>query len=675
MTRHHVRAAHAVGPWTFSAAFFVCALLGLLTLAASAGCSRATPGYYGTTQPKHGPDEVWSSLISEPEYLDPGTASETVGSGIIINLFAGLTQPHPVTLEPMPDVAERWDVSDDGTRYVFHLRATSWSDGVPVTAGDFEYAWRRVLDPRTGSKYGSFLYGVKYAELFNRRALIVRSVGTATEAELRKHIESIAPLELVRMAPELDAAFIVVGGEEAARPALRERLLRELSGQAWQGHELRATAVDSSLVGVHAQDDHTLVVELESPLPYFLHITKYHTAMPVPRHLFERLVKAGINPELWTRPEHIVSNGAYLLTEAKFRQFMLLTKNPRYWDASHVKLQRVRLLMIDSANTILNMYKAGEIDSIGSAVALPAEFLESLRPQRDFHTGAQLALYFYWLNTAVPPLDDVRVRRALSLATDRQSMVTHVTRAGQLPTADIVPDGLAGYAGLHSPLFDPERARALLREAGYSAAHPLPPIALVYNTAESHKQLAEALQAMWHKHLGIDVEIENQEWKVYLKSLRAHEFQIARHGWIGDYPDPFTFLELFGSHNGNNHSNWHNTQYDDMLEHANRERDPQRRLALLQEAERMVADAVPVVPLYVYTRSELIKPYLRGHVLNSEARHLYKYWWIDRRWYTGVPTTELPHGFPEPPTASARVTAAPTPPTPTPTPRTLGATP
>jgi oligopeptide transport system substrate-binding protein len=412
--------------------------------------------------------------------------------------------------------------------------------------------------------------------------------------------------------------------------------------------------MDGSEIGVRAADERTLLVELEAPLPFFLHITKYYTALPVPRHVLERLEREGKDTELWTRPEHIVSNGPYVLAEARFRQRMRLEKNARYWDAQNVKLQRIQLPLIENYNTTLNMYEAGEFDAIGPTTTLPAEFLDVLRTQRDFVSAPYMSVYFYWVNHKIPPLDNPLVRQALSLAIDRDSLVKHVTRAGQIPTADIVPEGLGGYVGIKTPYFDPERARRLLREAGYSPEQPPPQITLRYNTSEGHKQVAEAVQAMWRKHLGIHVEIENQEWKVYLKSLETRDFQLGRFGWIGDYPDPFTFLELFTAHNGNNRSGWSSSEYDEILRKANFQRDPARRLEQLQEAERIFARELPVIPLYVYTRSELVKPYLRGHTLNYECRYFFKYWWIDQRWYHGQPNDPLPHGFPPAPARGIR---------------------
>jgi ABC-type oligopeptide transport system substrate-binding subunit len=525
---------------------------------------------------------VWTNLGAEPEWIDPGKCSESAGGVVASNLFAGLTQAHPQSLQPMPDVARSWDISSDGTVYTFHLRPTQWSDGTPLTAHDFEYAWKRVLDRATASKYASFLFPIKNGEAFN--------------------------------------------AGKAPRDA----------------------------VGVRALDDLTLEVTLENPLPYFLDVTAFYTAMPVPRHVIERLARTGQNPDLWTRADNIVSNGPFVMAQWKFRQFMVFAKNPRYWDAAHVKLERVRLLMVESTNTSLNLYEAGELDSLGGS-AVPSEFMDPLSRYMDFQRGPTLGTYFFWLNVKAPPLDDLRVRRALSLAIDRVSLVKYVTRAGQVPTADLVPPGTGGYSGLHSALFDPVQARRLLAEAGYGPGRPLPTITLRYNTMEGHKQIAEAVQQMWKQHLGVHVELENQEWKVYLKTLQATDFQIARMAWIGDYPDPNTFLELLTKSNGNNHSNWSNAEYDGLLEQANRTRQRGRRLQLLERAEALAMAQVPLIPLYVYTRSELVKPYLMGHFLNYQQRLLFKYWWIDPRWYA----TDRPERLPNPPPPPLVPEAAP----------------
>ena len=620
--------------------------LALAVLTLGCACARSDPRYYGTTEPLHGPDEIWTNLSAEPEYIDPGKASDSAGGEVITNLFAGLVQAHPQTLEAMPDIADRWSVSEGGRRYTFHLRHSVWSDGTPLTASDFEYAWKRVLDPATDSKYNTFLYPLRYAEMFSRRALLVRGVGAADEGPLREAVVKLAVVDTMRMAPELGAAFVLLGGDDATRAAQRLRVIAALNGSSLRGVPLQVSVTDASVVGVHAVDSQTLVVDFEDPLPYFLDLVKFHVAMPVPRHVLERLVKAGKNPDLWTRPEYIVSNGAYVLGAAKFRQFMRFDRNVHYWDVAHVRTAHIKLLLVESYNTTLNMYEAGELDNIGSNANLPSEFMDRLERYRDFHRAPLMSTYLYWLNVKEPPLDDVRVRQALRLAIDRKVLVDRVTRGGQTPSADLVPDGLAGYTGPHTPSFDPARARALLVEAGYGPKHPLPTITLTYNTSEGHKQLAEAVQQMWRTALGVRVQIENQEWKVFLKNLEGMNFQVARMGWVGDYPDPYTFLELLRSGNNNNHSHWSDARYDGLLRGANLATDRDTRMALFQQAENLIADAAPIIPVYVYTRSELTKPYVMGHALNYENRYLFKYWWIDRRWYRGVPERRLPDGFP-----------------------------
>ena len=521
------------------------------------GCGNTGSPYVGTVRPRHGPYELWINNSSEPEWLDPSRCSDSTGGEIIWNTFEGLVQAHPETLEPLPAIATSWQVSDDGRRFTFFLRPSQWSDGQPLTAHDFVFSFRRLVDPQTASKYAS-------------------------------------------------NGFIFSGGAEIAR------------GEA---------SPDS--LSVRAVDELTLEVELVDPLPYFLNFLGFYSFMPIPRHLLEDLDRRGIDTDLWTRPEHVVCNGPYRMTEWQFRQRMVFDKNPRYWDAAGVKLDRVRLAMVESATTALNMYTAGEFDWPGGNTSLPAEFLDHLSRYRDFHQHPYLAVYFYWINTQAPPLDDPLVRRALSLAVDREALVKHVTRGGQIASADLVPAGLAGYEGLGRPVHDPDAARRLLAEAGYPGGKGLPPVTVSFNTSEGHRQVAEALQAMWQQELGIEVELANQEWKVFLANAEQMNFQLCRMGWIGDYADPYTFLELLTSDCGNNHSNWASPAYDRLLAAANRQADPAARLALLRQAEALALDEQPLIPLYVYTRSQLIKPYVRGIWGNHQDRHPWKYIWID----------------------------------------------
>jgi ABC-type oligopeptide transport system substrate-binding subunit len=589
-----------------------------LVLLFVAACSRGDPRFFGRVVPAHPPDEVWTNNGSEPEWIDPGKCSDSAGGTVVSNLFAGLVEPDPVTLEPIPDIARSWEISDDGRRYTFFLRESGWSDGTAVTAHDFVYSWRRVVDPKTASKYATYLYTLKYGQEVNTRAVLVPGV-----------VPDIVPIRSQRPAPELGGTLVIVDGDEAADLQMRRDKLVQATG---------GRVVDPSILGVRALDDLTLEVELENPIPYFLQSLSFYTTLPVPRHVVERLGGS----DLWTRPEHIVTNGAYTLEEWRFRQHMWFRKNPHYWDA-RAKVPRIRMAMVESYNTSLNLYEAGEFDYSGENLSLPSEFMDHLSQFQDFFRDPYLGIYFYWINTHQPPMDDPRVRQALSLAIDRQALVTHVARAGQIPTSDMVPDGLAGYRALKSPIYDPDRARRLLAEAGYPAGRGFPKTSVIYNTSEAHKQLAEAAQQMWKETLGVEIQIDNQEWKVYLKNLEMMNFQVARMGWIGDYPDPYTFLELFTRDNGNNHSGWSNAEYERLLQQANAMRDKEGRLDLLRQAEAILHAATPVIPFYVYTRSEMRKPYLMGHWGNFQNEHRFKYWWIDERWVDGPQATLLPN--------------------------------
>lgn len=531
--------------------------VGFIAILAATGCQPTESRYFGATTPRHGPDELWINNGSEPEWLDPNTCSDGAGGEILWNTFAGLVQAHPATLEPMPEIATHWDVSADGRMYTFHLRPSLWSDGRPLTAHDFVYSFRRLVDPATASKYAS------NGAIFKGGAAVCRG--------------------------------------EAAPETL----------------------------GVRAIDDLTLHVELEDPLPYFLPFLTFYSFMPIPRHLFEDLDRRGIDAALWTRPEHVVCNGPYRLTEWRFRQRMVFEKNPRYWDVANVRLERVRVAMVESATTTLAMYAYGDLDWPGSNTAPPAEFMERLRRHDDLQSHPYLGAYFYWINTTAKPLDDPRLRRALSLAIDRRALVDYVARGGQTPTADLVPDGLAGYRGLGRPLFDPAAARRLLMEAGYASGADVPSITVIYNTAEGHKQIAEAIQQMWREHLGIDVRLENQEWNVFLTNAGLTNFQICRMGWTGDYADPFTFLELLQSACGNNHSNWRDAAYDRLLREANRDGDRAARLETLRAAEALALAEQPLIPLFFSSRPQLVKPYVRGIWGNQQDRHPWKYISID----------------------------------------------
>ena len=610
--------------WASLASVPLARLVPLATVLAGLAAACAEPGGpFGTSRPRHGTDELWVNNAAEPAWIDPGRCIDSVGGEVILNIFAGLTQPHPETLVPMPDVAERWEVSPDGRRYVFHLRPSTWSDGTPLGARDFEWSWKRVLDPATAARSASFFYVLAGGEAFHQGALVVRGLAGAPALEaVRTAFAGIDASARVQAASEPGALFVFL--PEPARP----RGLA-LDGTSLGGVALSVRPADASLVGVRAADDATLEVELARPAPYFLQLLYHYTAMPVPKHVLAALAARGEDEGRWTLPAHIVSNGAFVLAEWRFRRYLLLARNERYWDAAHVRLARVRLSEVERYATALDLYKAGYLDWIGTNTTLPAELIGALAAHEDFRSSPFLTIYWYWLNTRRPPLDDVRVRRALSLAVDRQAIVTRIKRGGELATADIVPEGVAGYHGPHSAIFDPDSARRLLAEAGFPGGRGWPRVTLAVSRGENHRLIAEAVQAMWRRELGIEVAIETREWRVLLDDLANGRFDIARLGWAGDYPDPMAFLEVLASQSGNNFSGWRDEVYDALLGQAAQTGDSASRLALLRGAEALAASAQPLLPLYVMVRHQLAKPYVHGLWPNHLDRHPYKWMWIE----------------------------------------------
>lgn len=584
-------------------------LLGLV------GCTTKPQSVYGTPVLQHDPNVLRINNGSEPETLDPGLSSESTGSELISNLFAGLLDTDPHTGAPVAEIASSWQVDTTHRRYRFTLRASRWSDGVDLSAEDFIFAWRRILDPKTASRNASLLYVFNNAQAFHEGWLRFEPSADANQVcTMPQQLPKDAQLH-----PQEAQIWLALPADQP--PQLWEHTCVQIQHQ-W-GHLRPASPND---LGMRSCDAHTLEVTLSQPTPYFLHLLAHTALRPVPRHLFDTLMHKHIDPALWTRPEHMVSNGAYTLQRWRFKRDMRLAKNPYYWDHANVAIPLVDVLQIENAYTALNLYRTGEIDWLGANTSIPSEFVQSLQHFTDFSTAPMLSVYFYWLNTKDPQLSDPRVRKALSLAIDRQALVRYVLRGGQIPTADLVPQGLQGYPAAQNPLFDPNTARQLLQQAGYTRAHPLPMLTLRYNTADSHRQIAEAIQAMWQQHLGVQVELENQEWRVFLQNVERGQFQIARLGWIGDYPDANSFLyDILSCHAHNNASGWLNPQYEQLLTEANHLTDPQKRLTLLHQAEVLALNEQPLIPLFFSTYPTLVQPYVRGYSSNPLNKHPYKH--------------------------------------------------
>jgi ABC-type oligopeptide transport system substrate-binding subunit len=382
---------------------------------------------------------------------------------------------------------------------------------------------------------------------------------------------------------------------------------------------------DERAVGIRAPDDSTLVVRLAEPTAYFLHLTEFYTFLPVPRPAIERFGNR------WTLPRNIVCNGAFTLESWRQNDRFEFARNPRYWDAANVRLDGLIAYSVEDLNTSVNLYKAGVIDWCPSGF-MPSQFLPYLRGYADFRHGNYQGVQFFSINVTRKPFDDVWVRRALNFAVDRDAIANDLLKRSREPWGNFTPTGYPGYAQPPGIRFDPERARACLARAGYPGGRGFPKFAILINTSEDGRRISEALQAMWKRELHVDVEILNQEWGSYLQSTSALQYDVARRSWIGDYLDPNTFLACYVTGDGNNRTGWSNARYDALLRDAAKEVDAAKRFALLREAEALLLDQGPVIPIYHFSTNELVKPYVRGIYQTALDVHPLTYAWLDRDW-------------------------------------------
>lgn len=369
-------------------------------------------------------------------------------------------------------------------------------------------------------------------------------------------------------------------------------------------------------VGLKVIGTHVLEVELVAPTPYFLQLTYFGTLYPVHRKTVET------HKDKWTRPEHIVSNGPFVMTAHEPKSKIVYEKNAKYWAADRVHLTQIVVLPIDDSNTAMNKYLNEEIDW---ARAVPASRIEEAKKNPDYFVQPYLGSYFYSFNVTKKPFDDVRVRKAFWLATNRERITKDVLKAGQIPTTSYCPPGLFGYEAPKGDAFNPLKAKALLKEAGYPDGKGFPEVELLYNTSEDHKLVAEAIVDMWKRTLGVNVKLRNEEWKVYLKSVDGLNYQIARRGWIGDYGDPNTFLDMFVTQGGNNNTGWSREAYDKAIALAAKTSDAKERMKILAGAERLLLKEAPIMPIYHYVNQGFLAPTVGGWHENIRDIHPFQF--------------------------------------------------
>jgi oligopeptide transport system substrate-binding protein len=385
---------------------------------------------------------------------------------------------------------------------------------------------------------------------------------------------------------------------------------------------------DFDQVGYKVLDDHTFQVTLENSTPYFLSLLLHHSWFPVHLPTIRKYGDPYLRGSKWTRVGRFVGNGAFVLAKWRVNDIIVVKKSPTYWDRDRVRLKEIHFAPIESDETEERAFRAGQLHVTETVPLTKLDFYRQSYPDL-LHIEPYLGTYFYRCNVTKPPLNDKRVRRALALTIDRESLVNNVLRGGQLPAFCLTPPGTVGYTCRTQLQENIAEAKRLLAEAGYPGGKGLPPIELLYNTLEAHRIIAESIQQMWNKNLGLEVQLVNQEWKVYLDSERTLNYQVDRASWIGDYVDPNTFLDMFVTGGGNNRTGWSNLEYDRLIAEAARTTDPQQRLEVFQKAETILLDELPIIPIYFYTHVYALRPEVKGWYPTILDNHPYKYVYLE----------------------------------------------
>jgi oligopeptide transport system substrate-binding protein len=472
----------------------------------------------------------------DPDTIDPALNSSVDGATMIIHAFEGL-----MTLDkdgvPVPGQAEKYEVSDDGKVYTFHLRdGLKWSDGKDLKASDFVYSWNRAISPETAADY--------------------------------------------------EYMFEVVDG------------------------------YNEGSLNVQAPDDKTLVVTLNNAVPYFLELTAFPTFSPVRKDLVEA------NGDSWAVDvKTYIGNGPYKVKEWVPGSHITMTKNKNYWNYEKLGTENIKFVLMEEDTAILNAFQKKEILFADN---MPNDEIDAWRDKPEFHLEGQLGTYYLSFNVKKAPLDNKLVREALTLAIDREFIVREVSKAGEIPAAAFVSIGLFDadsskeFREAGGDYFDPydyegnlEKAKELLAQAGYPEGKGIPQLEYLYNESSTHKAIGEALQDMWKK-IGVNVSLVSQEWGTFVNTRKNGDYQIARNGWLSDYNDPISMLDMWITGGGNNDAQWSNPEYDDLISKIKASTDPAERFKMMHEAEDLIFEDSMLCPIYYYVDLYLIDESIEG---------------------------------------------------------------
>jgi oligopeptide transport system substrate-binding protein len=575
---------------------------------------------------------------SEVASVDPALITGVPEGRICMSIFEGLARYRSDNLQPEPGTAASWDISDDRRTYTFHLRPDArWSNGDPVTAHDFHYSLRRLLDPLTASRYAYLAWYIKNARRYTAGGSGL-AVGDPVEVELNPPADAPNTVRgelLLGSLVQIENKAPSADGKSSARDRVyvvridgKERRFQAADQGASLAADVepcRQVLLDSRELGIRVIDDHTFVTELENPTAYWLDLLAFYPLAPVHKGCLEKY-----GAPAWTRPENIITNGAFLLTARRLRDRIRLTRSPHYWDRKNVRVNVIDALSIDDRTTAVNLYLTGKADwvTVPPPVVLRA-MLGKEPPPNDVKPAPQLTTYYYMVNTTRRPVNDVRVRKALALALDRDEITRVATAAGEVPAFSLVPPAMPGYKGQPFPPRNPELARKLLAEAGYPGGRGFPKLEIHYNTDQGHQAIAELARKQWQRELGINVTLRNEEWASAQSTQQQMDYMLSRRAWSGDYLDPNTYLDLFVTGGENNSTGFSNREYDKLIADAAREPDEAKRMQMLERAERILMDELPIIPIYFYVSKNLVKPYVRGWYNILQDMHPLNTIWID----------------------------------------------
>jgi oligopeptide transport system substrate-binding protein len=510
--------------------FLLAAFLILAPMALS-GCSQSASARFE-------PDCLRVNLGAEPPSLDWHTSTDSTSFDVVSNIMVGLTR-YTDALKVEPGVASSWDVLDGGKRYVFHLRKdVKWTDGKTLVAGDFEYAWKRLLNPKTAAQYAFFLYGIENAEAYN------------------------------------------------------------------SGH-----IKDASAVGVKALDNYTLEVKLAHPEAYFIYLTAYAPCSPMRKDVVERW------GDRWTEPAHIVTNGPFRLKHWQHEYKIELAANPTYYLGAP-KLKLIKMFMVPEQATAFALYENNELDFIDNR-SFSTSDIDANKNSPEYSNFPVLRNAYIGFNNSKAPFTDPRVRRAISMSVERRVM-PKILRRGERPVYTWIPPQLPGYDSKDGITYDPAEGRRLLAEAGYPDGRNFPDLDLLYPNREDVQLFVEKVQDQLKTNLGIHINLQNMEWKMFLGTLHHDPPPIFYSSWGADYPDPETFANLFVSTNGNNDVRLKNPQYDHLIAQAETEQDAAKRAALYSRADRLLTkELAAMAPMMQAAQNVMVKPWVHGISKNA----------------------------------------------------------